>query len=255
VRWQRQGATSRRSSDADDSAHDHVKHYSECYITSATATLDPALEVHECEPVADAALASLLAATILPPRNTGDFALNGVVSLRTTYEGESWTYLAARVGPTINGQLTTVAVWALPDGQSPVGVQWSKDTDGDQRFDLDNKLQGVVSSVAETGPYFWNDDRTRVADCALGAAGATNAITRMSLAQYQQLTPGRTTLDQLYALVGDRVCEESSESTIGGITTLGSGCRPASSTGPCLTPNRSPRRLAEPRRGPNRRPA
>jgi hypothetical protein len=64
-----------------------------------------------------------------------------------------------------------------------------------------------------------------VIGCAFGASGATNVNTRMTFAQYEQLVPGSTTLDQLYALVGDHVCEESSESTIGGITTLGLTCR------------------------------
>jgi hypothetical protein len=179
----------------------------------------------ECEPVTDPGLVSQLAATVLPPFNDPAFLLNGVMSLRTTYQGESWTYLAARVGPTINGELTTVAVWALPDGQPPVGVQWSKDTDGDQRFDLENKIEGVLSPTAETGPFFWNNDRTRIAACTLGGFGGTDVNTRMTLAQYEQLAPGRTTLDQLHALVGDRVCEASSESTIGGVTTLGLTCR------------------------------
>lgn len=192
---------------------------------SATATLDPETAVNECEPVTDEAQVAQLTATILPPRNTSEFALNGVVSLRTSYEGDSWTYLAARVGPTLNGQFTTVAVWALPDGLSPLGVQWSTDTDGDQSFDVDGKLEEVLSSVAETGPYYWNNDRTRVAECAIGAAGGTNVNTRMTLDQYQQLQPGSTTLDQLYALVGDSVCETTSESSIGGIETLGLTCR------------------------------
>ena len=70
----------------------------------------------------------------------------------------------------------------------------------------------------------WNDDRTRVGACALGAAGATTLSTRITLAQYEQLRLNTTTLEQLYALVGQRVCEETSESNIGGMRTLGLTC-------------------------------
>jgi hypothetical protein len=192
---------------------------------SATATLDPQPVLNECEPVTDQGVVSQLAATVLPPWDDPTFALNGVVGLRTTYEGDSWTYLAARIGPTIDGALTTVAVWALPDGQPPVGVQWAKDTDGDQRLDLENKIEGVLSPTAETGPYFWNNDRTRVAACVLGAPSTSSVKTRMTMADYQQLIPESTTLDQLYALVGDRACDKSSESSIGGFTTVGLTCR------------------------------
>jgi hypothetical protein len=47
----------------------------------------------------------------------------------------------------------------------------------------------------------------------------------MTLEQYEQLRPGTTTLGQLYALVGESACEETSETTIGGLQTLGLTCR------------------------------
>lgn len=192
---------------------------------SPTATLDPDLVSHECEPVADEALVSQLAATILPPYNDPFFALNGVVSLRTNYEGDSWTYLAARVGPTMDGKRQMVGVWALPDGQPPVGLKMHIDSDGDGGFDLEIKEEAAFSDLVKPGPFYWNDDRTRVADCALAASGATSVTTAMTLAHYEQLRPNETTLDQLYSLVGDRVCEETSEATVGGVTTLGLTCR------------------------------
>ncbi len=192
---------------------------------SATATLDPELASHECEPVSDEALVSQLAATILAPYDDPVFALNGVVSLRTTYEGDSWTYVAARLGPSINGERQYVATWALPDGQPPVGLTLSIETDGDDGFDLEVDREAAFSTPGETGPYFWNDDRTRVSACALGAAGATTVSTQMTLDQYEQIQPNTTTLEQLYALVGERACEVTSESSIGGLQTLGLTCR------------------------------
>jgi hypothetical protein len=193
---------------------------------SATATLNPALVVHECEPVSDQALIAQLAATILWPYNQPEFVLNGVFSLRTTHMGNSWAYVAARLGGTINGELRNVAVWAVPDGQLPVGVKLGRDSDLDGDLDNTHPPSEIFSTPGDPALYpEYSGDLTRVIGCALDAPGASNINTRMTLAQYEQLTPGSTTLDQLYALVGERVCEESSESTIGGITTLGLTCR------------------------------
>jgi hypothetical protein len=175
--------------------------------------------------VTDKALISKLAETVLWPRNLPEFALNGVVSLRTNYQGDSWTYLAARLGPRINGERQHFAVWVLSDGGSPVGIQLGAEDNGDDTIETEWGLDAAFSVVAETGPYFWNDDRTRVALCALDAPGATTVSTRMTLPQYEQLRPSTTTLDQLRALVGDRACEESSETTLAGITTLGLTCQ------------------------------
>lgn len=168
---------------------------------------------------------SQLAATILAPYDDPLFALNGVVSLRTDYRGDSWTYLAARLGPSIDGERQYVATWALPDGQPPVGLHLGIETDGDDGFELEVDKDAAFSSPGQTGPYFWNDDRTRVGACALGAAGATTVSTLMTLDQYEQLRPKTTTLDQLYALVGDNACEETSETSFGGLQTLGLTCR------------------------------
>jgi hypothetical protein len=121
-------------------------------IPSATATLDPQPAVHDCQPVVDEALVSQLAATIRAPYDDPLFALNGVVSLRTDYEGDSWTYLAARLGPSIDGNRQHVATWALPDGQSPVGLHLSIETDGDDGFELEVNRDAAFSSPARPAP-------------------------------------------------------------------------------------------------------
>lgn len=184
--------------------------------------------VHSCEAVTDAATLNAMEATLAAPYNGQEFPINGAVSLRTQYEHaeDPWTYLAARVGPNLNGNQQLVAVWALPDGRAPLGVELGiEQNDGDESPELTVDNEAAFSTVAETGPYFYNDDRTKVAACALNEPGGTTRVTQMTLNHYEQLRPDETTLEDLYTLVGEGVCEESTESSVDGITTLGLTCR------------------------------
>jgi hypothetical protein len=178
-----------------------------------------------CGPVDDAALAERLRATLQPPYDDPLFQVSGVVSLPTTYQGDSWTYYAGKIGPSIDGQ-QSVGVWADQGGQI-IGVKFeTEEGDDDGHFDFGVDHEAAFSPAAETGPLHWNNDRTRVALCALGQDGGVEPIsTEMTLAQYEQLRTGSTTLAQLTALVGEQACSEDSESTVGGIRTVGLTCR------------------------------
>lgn len=192
---------------------------------SPSPTPEQAPVPQACVPVDDASLTERLRVTLQPPYDDPLFEVSGVVSLATTYEGSSWTYYAGKIGPAIDGR-QMVAVWADEGGQI-VGVNFEiEEGDDDGHFDLTVDREAAFLPAAETGPLHWNNDKTRVSLCALGQDSGVPAIsTEMTLTQYELLQTGSTTRSEMEALVGEQACSESSESTVGGISTVGLTCR------------------------------
>ena len=177
-----------------------------------------------CTPADGNELTQRLQATLLPPYDDPLFEVTGLVGLATKYEGASWTYYAGKVGPAINGR-QMVGVWA-DDGGQLVGVALEiEEGDDDGHFDLSVDHNEAFTPAADTGPFLWNNDRAAIADCALEQNSGPPAInTTMTLAQYEQLQTGVTTLSELYTLVGEVTCSEDYESTVGSTETVGLTC-------------------------------
>ena len=182
-------------------------------------------------PFLDTGALAALASTLAEPYNQPEFMPTDAVILRTQYEGDTWRYVAARLGARINGTYQYVGLWALMDDGPVFGVRIHVESDGDPGFDGDISADNAFTQPAETGPLHWNDDRTKIADCAVALPVSKEVQTEMTLAQYEQLQPSQTTIRDLTALVGERVCEESTVSELGGLRTVGLTCRGAGEPG------------------------
>lgn len=195
--------------------------------TTPSPSLSPSPVLQQCQPFTDAAILRTLQSSLAFPYDDPLFDLNGAVVLPAGDAARSWQYVAARLGPVIGGG-STVGVWALLPSGEVRGVALRGENDGDQVFDSTastEEVEEVFTTTPADTVLLENADATRVAQCVLEAEGRADVQRKMTLTQYQSLQPSVTTLKQLYGMVGQAVCEKSTESEIAGIRTVGLTCR------------------------------